>query len=190
MKIHWHQNPFKTRIELDDRDRKMVLLALQCEEYEQILISLDMKLKDKEKPLTDLDEIKKRVGHWGEICNMEVDSESVQRYLSYIDDEHMGDCTCVPCSCMRCYLENMLGIDTIRGLGKHAARNVQSAFGVDGDRTIEAAIATLEEPKEYVKGDSWARFSQEEYEKHIPRWESERKAAAVWLRNYKQEHGF
>ena len=100
----------------------------------------------------------------------------------------MGDCTCVPCTCYRCLVESMLGIDTIKGLGKHEANAVQGAFCKDGKKTIEEAIATLEADKEYIKPATWP--DSVGYEIHIPRWESERKRATEWLKKYKEVHNF
>lgn len=190
MKINWNQNPFWTSVEIDDRDKQMLLLAIQNEQYTEILCSLNLDLNGKyNRPaLTDLEAIKKEVGKWGEICNLDVDSEEVQNYISYLDTGHMGDCTCVPCSCMRCQVEEMLGINTIKGLGKHQASKVQGAFGKDGSRTIDEAIASLDATPEYKRSPTWP--DSVGYDIHIPRWESERKSAAAWLRRYKEEHGF
>ena len=133
MKINWHPNPFYTKVEIDDRDRERVLLYLQNEEYVEILCGLDNALNGKYRgpALTDLEEIKKEVGKWGDICNMTINSEEVTTFLSYIDTVHLGDCTCVPCSCIRCQVEEALGVDTIKGLGKHSARKIEGAFGRD-----------------------------------------------------------
>lgn len=190
MKINWHPNPFYTKVEIDDRDRHMILLAHQNEEYTNILCRLDMEINGKyNRPaLTDLEEIKKQIDKWGDICNLEVDSEEIQFYVSYLDTEHMGDCTCVPASCARCQVEEMLGINTIKGLGKHSAVKIQGAFGRDGNKTIDEAIASLEQRPSYVKPDSWP--DSVGYDIHIPRWESEREAAIKWLKKYKEEHGF
>lgn len=190
MKINWNQNPFYTKVEIDDRDKQMILLAYQNEEYTNILCSLDMELNGKfNRPaLSDLEEIKKQTGKWGDICNLTVDSEEVQCYISYLDTEHMGDCTCVPCSCIRCHVEYMLGIDTIKGLGKHEANKVQGAYGKDGNKTIDEAIAYLEKVPDYKKPDTWP--DSVGWDVHIPRWERERESALKWLKAYKEEHGF
>jgi hypothetical protein len=190
MKINWHQNPFLTTVELDERDKERILIAYQNEEYSNILCDLNLDLNGSyHRPaLTDLEVIKEKVGKWGEICDLGVDSEEIQSYIKELDYPHMGDCTCVPCTCYRCVVESMLGIDTIKGLGKHEANNVLGVFGKDGTKTIDEAIATLEADKEYIKPDTWP--DSVGYEIHIPRWESERKRAIEWLKKYKEEHGF
>lgn len=192
MKINWHQNPFLTTVELDEHDKITLLKAYQAEAYENILCELDLWIDGKiqqDDPPT-LKTVGEKISKWGEICNLEVDSEEIQELIEYLNYSHMGDCTCVPCSCMRCHVEDMLGVNTIEGLGKHSAYKVQGAFGKDSTRTIDEAIESLETPKEYVKGDAWKNYSQEDYEKHIPRWEKEREVAAKWLRNYKERYGF
>lgn len=193
MKINWHQNPFKTKIEIDDRDKERILLAHQNEEYSNILCDLNLELNGKynRQALTDLEVIKEKVGAWGEICNLKVDSDEIKAYFYYLDTEHLGDCVCVPCTCMRCWVESMLGIDTLNGLGKHEASNVQGAFGKDGERTIDEALEELKIPYSYETRNSvWDKYPREEYEKHIPRWNREREYAVQWLQKYKEEHGF
>lgn len=193
MKINWNQNPFLTTVELDERDKERILTAYQNEEYSLILCDLNLELNGKyNRPvLTDLEVVKEKVGKWREICNLTVESEEIQEYISYLDTTHMGDCTCVPCSCIRCSVEGMLGIDTLKGLGKHEANAVQGAFGKEGNKTIDEAIAALEIPNSYEnRHPAWDKYPREEYEKHIPRWDSERKRALEWLKKYKEEHGF
>lgn len=190
MKIDYHQNPFKTKVHLDERDRYTMLIAYQNEQYINILCELDMWLEDKfpkrEKP--NLQKVLERVKKWREICNLKEEDEDVQCFINAIDEEHLGDCICFACTCYRCYAESMLGIDTLDKLGKHEANKVLGAFGKDGDRTIDEAIEILEKDKEYKKPDNWPDTVG--YEIHIPRWEQERKNALKWLKEYKEKHGF
>jgi hypothetical protein len=190
MKINWNTNPFLTTVELDERDKQMILTAYQNEEYTNILCDLNMRLNGdfSDPPLTDIEEIKKIAGKWGAICNLEIDSPIIQDYISYINDTHGGDCVCWPCTCIRCLVEDMLGINTLEGLGKHQAAKVLGSFGKEGNKTIDEAIASLEKTPEYKKPDTWP--DQVGYDTHIPRWESERESAIKWLKVYKKEHGF
>jgi hypothetical protein len=190
MKINYQPNPFHTNVELDDRDKQMILLAYQNEQYSDLLCDLNMRLKGdfSDPPLTDIEEIKKIAGKWAAICNLEVDSPIIQDYISYINDTHGGDCVCWSCTCIRCFVEDMLGINTLKGLGKHQAAKVLGSFGKDGNKPIDEVIASLETPVEYTKPETWP--DQVGYEVHIPRWEKERLDAAQWLKKYKKEHGF
>ena len=184
MKITWNQNPFWTTVELDDRDKQMILLAYQNEAYSDLLcdISFDVNGKFNRPKITDVEAIKERVNKWETICGLGVDSPEIEQYISFIKETHFGDCTCVPCSCVR--------FDTLKGLGKHEASKVLGSFGKEGDRTIDEAIASLEQPTSYVKTEVWKAFTQEQYESHIPRWENERVKAIAWLKAYKGEHEF
>jgi hypothetical protein len=193
MKINWHQNPFLTTVELDERDKERILIAYQNEEYSNILCDLNLELNGKyNRPaLTDLEVIKEKVGKWGEICNLKADSEEIQSYMKELEYPHMGDCTCVPCSCMRCFVENMLGIDTIEGLGKHEANKMWGAFGKDGTTAIDEAIMVLEEPYRYEeRHEGYKDYPEESYMALAVRWNKERKSAAEWLKKYKEEHNF
>lgn len=190
MIIHWHQNPFMTRLGLDERDHLMILNAYQNEEYSEILCRLNMGFDGTYGTpiLTDVEDVKDIASGWADICNLTIESERIQAIISYANMEHMGDCICVPCSCMRCQVEEMLGINTLKGLGKHPASKVQGAYGKDGSKTIDEAIAILATDREYRKPDTWP--DSVGYEKYIPRWENERLSAVVWLKAYKEEHGF
>lgn len=84
------------------------------------------------------------------------------------------------------FVEEALGMSTIKGLGKHSASKIMGAFG-DHDN-IDEAIAHLEKKPSYVKSDTWP--DSVGYDIHIPRWEAEREAALKWLRQYKETHGF
>lgn len=190
MKINYQPNPFLTTVEIDERDKQMMLVSYQTEQFSELLCDLHMQLNGSYggAPLTDIEEIKKIVDKWADIRNLEVDSEDIRRYISYLDTEHMGDCTCVSCSCARCMAEELLGINTLQGLGKHPANKVQGAFGRDGNKTIDEAIATLQAVRDYIKPVTWP--DSVGWDVHIPRWERERESALKWLKAYKEEHGF
>lgn len=193
MKINWHQNPLKTTIDVDDQDKQMILLALQNEEYSNILCGLDLWLSDKiQKNIPhSIEEIHRRVSDWGEICNMDINHEDVQAVVEDLQSGHGGDCTCWPMSCSKCRAESFLGVDTIKGLGKHEGNKIMNAFGEKGDNTIDEALEILRAPYDYEKRHpSWKNYTREEYEKHTIRWEAEKKKAIKWLEKYKEEHGF
>lgn len=138
-----------------------------------------------------MEDIQKRISRWGEICNMGIDHEDVQMYVADLQYSHGGDCVCWPCTCSKCRAESFLGIDTIKGLGKHEGRKIMSAFGNNDDRSIDEALEVLKTPYDYEKRhSSWEKYTREEYERHIPRWEVEKKRAIAWLEKYKEEHGF
>jgi hypothetical protein len=186
MKINWNQNPLKTTVDLDDRDRKLILINLQRQELVEIFCSLDnwLQRKTKKNEEPTLEKVHKEIAKWSKIYGMTIDHEEVKAYEQSLQQGHGGDCTCWPMTCDKCMAEEALGIDTIKGLGKHSAHKIMSAFNQTND--IDEAIAILEQKQNYVKPDTW----KHDFEKHIPRWEAEREAAIRWLKAYKEEHGF
>lgn len=194
MKIHWNQNPFKTKIEIDSRDLELLLRRHQSEKYADILCDLDLRLQGTigGEALTDPKNILEKISRWRAICNLSVDSKEIQNYVEWLDDGHCGDCVCLPCSCARCEVEDMLGVNTLEGLGKHEALKVLRAFEEFEtiDETINSLERLLEQPFTSNKPDSWKMFSQKEYEKHIARWKAERVNALKWLKLYKIKHEF
>lgn len=193
MKIEWAENPLETKVFLDDRDRQMLLLSVQNDEYCDILCGIDLWLNGQieKENIPTIDKIHNRIKLWGDICNLEVDCEEVKYLEDSLQYSHVGDCTCVPASCEKCRAEHALGIDTIKGLGKHPGAKLQGLFGGYGDkprRTIDEVLEELSKPCEYKKPDNWP--DKVGYEKHIPRWENEKKHAYEWLKKYKEDKGF
>jgi hypothetical protein len=193
MRIIWNQNPLRTVVELDEQDKRLLLLSVQNERYANILCEINLWLSgkiDKNTPQTT-EEVQKRINKWEEVCNMDETHHEVQLLVEELQGSHGGDCVCWPCTCFKCLAEDHLGISTTKDLGKHEGSYIMGAFGKNGDRTIDEAIESLKTKHSYeTRNLSWAKYSREEYEKHIPRWESEKKNALEWLQKYKEEHGF
>lgn len=182
MKITYNQNPMRTTVELDEREKKEFWYKLKIEQLEWKLHGGRFYLcpefdsynvsRAKEELTYEEAELDKYVD---EMCNY---------YVNSLLDIHLGDCTCVPCSCDKCHAESLLGIDTIKGLGKHEGSKVFSAFdmkpgGVDG-RTLDEAIVCIEQYKPSADWEGW--------EAHAERWEREAKNALEWLKAYRDQH--
>lgn len=125
----------------------------------------DFEQKKINSPPPTLEQVHQKIKDWRSICNMKVTDEEVEWVVRGLRTEHGGDCTCIPCSCRKCWAEEYLGIDTIAGLGKHSAAKIQGAFKIG--KTIDAAIDILSEEKEYVKPDTWP--DSVGWDIHIPR---------------------
>ena len=69
MKIHWHQNPLKSTVEVDDRDKERILLYIQNEYYSDILCDLD---RDANAAMNLLNEWKRTVATAGIACGEDV----------------------------------------------------------------------------------------------------------------------
>jgi hypothetical protein len=196
MRIAWAENPLETRVELDAADRLLLRAKLKVEYLEDRIVSAYFELTPKHTSHVDADA---RVVRAAQILDIDyvLDDEArdgktltewleaqAADYEQELLGKHVGDCTCVPCSCTKCHAENMLGVDTVRGLGKHSAYKIDSAFA--NGASIHEAVERLANYKPtHDPASSWPR---EDWEKHVPRWIEEGKRAHAWLAAYRDEH--
>ena len=189
MKITYNKNPLYTTIELNQVEKQQFWYKIKMEEMEEMLFNAHFHLK--EGKYFDLDKARKTLDP-KYYCTDEkspIDKradEMLEYYLEELKSKHAGDCTCIPCSCCKCHAEDLLGINTMKGLGKHSAYKIDAAFGPNNEKTIDEAIEELTN-YEPTKGECWDKYPQEEFDKHIPRWKEQDKAALTWLINYKKE---
>lgn len=217
MKITWTPNPLNTIVELDEHEQEVFKLKIKINELMEDLGSASIHLdpqnaswimnKTARRPEghtleTLIEEVRKdyldmgyMYGEDGEEHTLDKRVQTLlEHYLGELKGSHIGDCTCFAMSCSKCHAESMLGIDTIKGLGKHPGHKIQSAFsnGRNGDvwlpeASIDEAIERLAgySPK---KGPTWEKFSQADFDSYVPRWTAEAKSAHDWLVNYRNEH--
>lgn len=183
MKILYQQNPLDTIIELDDTDAEILRFKLIIEDLkDRIYIAHEM--IDGENP--DIMNALK------ELDSNNFEDETLQdiakRKISWMIDElkksHNGDCICVPMSCAKCYAESLLGIHTLKGLGKHQARHINNQF--QKNNNIDEVINSLENYQHPVK-EIFFLDDPSVFEKLCIRWTKEAKEAAEWLKVYKHE---
>jgi hypothetical protein len=197
MKITYNKNPLNTTVELDELEQKILLYKIMVEELTESLFSIHYELKYKGEKGPDLVRVAEEAdpNYYlnetdGEKTKLEKRcDELLEHYLAELKSYHAGDCTCVPCSCSKCHAEVLLGIDTIKGLGKHSAYKIDNAFGKDNERTIEEALEHLASynptpPTENL--EAWRRAGG--WEQHVPRWREETKQAHDWLKTYRDTH--
>ncbi len=193
MKITYNKNPLWTTVELDEQEKRELWYKIKVKEMEELLFDAYFHLREKDKHF-NLESARKAVEpdyYLGVTDNEKSDidkrcDEMLEYYLAELQANHVGDCTCVACSCMKCHAEDLLGINTTKGLGKHSAYKINAAFGNKNEKTIEEALEFLNNYNP-IKGDAWSKFSQEEFDKHVPRWTAEAKLAYDWLLKYKNE---
>ena len=162
MKMTYAENPLATRVELDEAESRMLWHIIKAKELEELLFEvhchLDPRHLDVNKARDDADltyilgdddnvpsELEQRVNTLHAHCMAELQSY------------HVGDCTCVPCGCSKCYAEDLLGIDTVPGLGKHAGHTILRLFQADGCITCVQAIALLEQRDPASPALAWLR---------------------------------
>lgn len=191
MKINWNKNPLHTTIDLDENEKKELWYKIKIELMDERLFSAHFHLE--EGKYFDLQRARQEVNP-DYYCTDDEKSpldkrcdEMLEYYLADLQDVHVGDCTCVACSCGKCHAESLLNIDTIKGLGKHSACKVDGAFGKDNEKSIDEAIASL---ANYVpvRSEAWLKYPEEDFYRHVPRWKEESKVAHDWLVQYKKEH--
>jgi len=209
MKITYNKNPLKTTVELDDHEKEVFRLKIKVKELEEDLSSASIYLDPKNaswvmnstprRPQghtleTLIEEVRKdyldmdyMFGEKGEEHSLDKRVDMLlEHYLEELMGWHVGDCTCVPCSCSKCHAESILGIDTIKGLGKHSAYKVDSAFGKDNEKTIDEALESLRNYDPKPTGPGWDKLGG--YEQYVPRWKAEAASAYEWLLNYRNTH--
>lgn len=201
MKIIYNQNPLFTQVILDEHERKEFWYKIKIEELQDLMINANFHLEEG-KEFFDLKQAREDLDpkyfypDWNDITKKgqksDLDKRVDKMFECYIADleqnSHCGDCTCFACSCSKCHAENLLGLDTIKGLGKHEANRINSAFTPKGEKfptrenqqTIDQAIRSLDE---YVPTIAWKGA-----EAHFERWLEEGIRARKWLKQYRDEH--
>jgi hypothetical protein len=192
MKITYTENPLNTVVELDDHEKEVFKLKLKLKEYEEMLFDAHFHLQE-DKQWFDIEKVRKALNpdHWCTDDESPVDkrvNEMFEHYLEELAGSHHGDCVCFAMTCSKCMAEDILGIWTIKGLGKHPAHKIDSLFR--SGKNIHEAVDELEDYNPtYVPNEGWERAGgKTAWEQHLPRWQEEAKVAAIWLRNYRDEH--
>ena len=194
MKINYHKNPLYTTIDLEENEKKELWYKIKVAEIEELLSSAAFSLEEGQ--YFDLERARKAVEteyYWpeddGKSSLDKRCDKLLEHYLQELQSYHVGDCTCVACSCSKCHAESLLGINTMPGIGKHSAYKVSGAFGKDNHKTIDEAIESLSkfeiDPEKY-NTESWKKLGG--YEQYVPRWKAEQEHAHAWLIQYKNEH--
>lgn len=183
MKIEYKPNPIESVVHLDDTDKDRLSTAVWEDGVIDAAYSLYFNKDEPAKFETEINNLSYAI-------EREVDIDALIEELKH---KHMGDCTCVPCSCIKCYAEGKLGISTIEWFSYTSLYKIDEAFQMEG-ATIDSVIEYLENGYEKslqkAKPDTWKTFTQEEYEFHFERWIREAKIASKELRRYKEDVGF
>lgn len=183
MKINYLDNPLVASIELSEYEDQILKHRIEIKILKEWLYDVHY---DLEKPEYSLDEIKKTVNakRYYSDDGPSLASREVLRMFGYLKDalteSHAGDCTCFPFSCMKCQVEQYLGINTTQGLGKHEGNKVYNAFKLHPK--FDDALAHLESKYPFVPTEDW-------HHPHVERWDREAKSAIAWMKAYKEKIG-
>jgi hypothetical protein len=192
MEIRWHKNPLRTTYVLTDAEKAAFRLKITLELLEEAMADAVFHLDVGESrqyydPHVALQRLQ-------EALPGDDDKEPVrvqQQYEMLLDElengSHHGDCTCFNASCAKCRAEQILGCDSIEGLGKHSARQIDGSFGPDCERSIDGAIEKLA-VYEPLRTGSWLNYPEEDFTAYVPGWKAQAKAAHEWLVAYRAAH--
>lgn len=146
MKTEYTQNPLEVRTILDEHEKKELWYKIKLGEYEDMLFMghfyLISEYKDIDKAIKELDP-----NYWCSDEKTKFDETIdglTEGYLKELAGFHSGDCTCFAASCWKCIAENLVGVDTLPGLGKHLAYKIEEAF--KETKTCLEAIEILKKP--------------------------------------------
>jgi hypothetical protein len=180
MRVEYTENPLDIRFYIDAHERKVLHMQLQIADLEETVSYAAYSLG---KPPVDLEALRRRFStdHLYSDTRLKELDDAAAVYESELRSFHSGDCTCVPCSCTKCYALDLIGLsaqDPTYAIGKHEMSKIGAAFqaGVD---TCEKAIAHLEEHDESELKEDWQL-------PHLERWEKERHNAIKFLKHYKE----
>lgn len=198
MKITYTPNPLNTIIELDEHEQKELWYKIKVNEMEEMLSMAEHYVTEK---YLNLDEAREQLDSSYYFADDSGKSKLDERcdtllehFLQELKSNHIGDCTCIACSCSKCHAESILGIDTIPGLSKYTGHNIRNAFIIKvGDkyesRTLDEALEKLSkfeiDPENY-NTESWKKIGG--YEQYLPKWQKDQEIAYQWLLNYKNQH--
>lgn len=181
MKITWNKNPLCTVIELDEFEKKELWYKIKIKEMEDLMYDAYFTLAhhewhnaniSKSKPRSHEETMNEAIKelnpeYWlneenGKTKLDERVDTLLRYYIDALQEKHAGDCTCSPCSCLKCHAENLIDVRTIKGIKKTQAYRIAAAFGQNNERTMDEALRYLH---------------------NVPDME-----AYNWLLNYRQAH--
>lgn len=174
--VHWAENPLASKIVLDDYGRLRLRYGIALDNIMEAKVTMQLAKDDK-----DLS--------WLDKCDAFTEEEGsyvkeIDRIFAWAEQElqgvHCGDCTHVPCPCMKCHAEGYLGFYTTKGLNGAGGHNAQEAF--QHVKTLAEAIQRLNKRPITAIWEGW--------EAHVPRWTKEHEQTVAWLENYGREHNF
>lgn len=191
MKITYTPNPLATFVELDEHEKELFRLKLKIELLEECVFGAQycLGMNPYAKNKFDVESAKRDLDYDEEKADARV-NELLEHYLEELKGQHVGDCTCVACSCLKCHAESLLGIDTLKPFpGKHAMYHIASAFSRYNPETKQhdgpevSLDEAIEKLASYKPTSSWLGWMT-----HTDRWAHEAKSAYEYLVTYRSNH--
>lgn len=180
MLIEWAENPLATEVTLDGHDVEILRLKIIIDDLEHRVVAGLVDVEDGR-----YDEARKSLAiDWMDAGpEQEARDKMLADRLRYareaLSEGHAGDCICLPSSCMKCWTEMLLGIDTIPDLERHAGHAIANAFRAVRTMTTLEACAWLEANPAKAQGF----VASPELE---ATWRASQVDAIKWLRAYEE----
>lgn len=172
MKIIYNQNPLATQVILDESEKKELLYKIQIQYLKDLLFDAHF-FMDK-----DLERVKETLNPKNYYDDNSQFNESCQHTFNYciqqLNSHHAGDCTAFACTCTKCYAEDFLGIDTIKGMSKANGSIIEGAF---------KKYSTIEDVLNYLQN-----YQIDAKDKYTEIYRQQVNSSIEWLSQYKTIH--
>lgn len=179
MLIHYKENPLNTVVELRSDEMRELWYQLMIEELRDSLCEIHMEIKS-DRPDLKLISKKSEMFYYEDEPKELYDRIDwlMQKHMDALKESHLGDCICVPTSCLKCKAEELVNVHTIKGLGKHEANKIfhlfKEGFGID---------KVIDHLYHHKPNPTWKAS-----EEVIMRWKKEATRAADWLVDYRDNY--
>lgn len=180
MKIEYEQNPLKTKVILDEKEKQLLKEKIKYDQLQWAAIELALDIENgrvTKENITSNDSYNKIMD---EKIIEEESSNLLENAIEALQSSHGGDCICAPATCPKCYAEELLGICTTKDLDKYAGHYINLAFHAKGATTCQEAIDIL---KNYN-----IRKEDNDPEEVYQRWNKNKNDAIKWLEKYQQDY--
>lgn len=179
--FEWKENPLASRIILDERGKEEFRLRALVKFMSDGAVGISVAL-DEDTRVFSVEEARREAARmWdnesksdAEVRSNLIERYNVESYLSALQEEHCGDCIHVPCSCIKCWAEEIAGTDTIAGL--RGGYSVANAF--KKAVTLQQVIDSIES-RSYQPDGTWK-------DNHIERWKVCDRDCLQWLKRYQE----
>lgn len=184
MKITLKENPLFSTVELTDHEKEILMLKVEINDLDEHLGMAHLYL-EKDGQFFDIEKARREVKIAGlddqDASKRQVRlQEQTDHLIAALTDRHVGDCTCVPCSCAKCYAEQLVNADTLGSdASKYTLNYVNIAFNGDGVTICEQAIQHLK--------DNPPKSTADWMTPHIERWTVSHSDAIRYLERHAEK---
>lgn len=140
MKIHYHRNPFKSKITLTSIEKKELLYKLTIKRLHSMMDMASAYLSRSRPRLFNPEKALNSVNIQYRSANGELPSQfdlqcqqEFDEMLKALSGEHLGDCVQVACSCTKCEAESLLGINTLPNMHQKTGGLLFEAFRLENE---------------------------------------------------------